>query len=156
MYFRYFVITPWKRVGTFISTNLNLLNQKMLSAMFGWNLPSGSGEKHFFIISSMYFRYFVIIFPWKRVGPFIWTNFNTFEFTEESFVPSLFEIGPMVLEEKIFSFSSMYFRYFCNDLPLEKEWGPSFQQTWISLTKKCFLPSLVEIGQVVLEKNIFL
>ena len=24
----------------------------------------------------MYFHYFVIIFPWKRVGPFIWTNLN--------------------------------------------------------------------------------
>ena len=24
----------------------------------------------------MYFRYFVIIAPWKRAGPFIWTNLN--------------------------------------------------------------------------------
>ena len=26
--------------------------------------------------SSMYFRYFVIISPWKSAGPFIWTNLN--------------------------------------------------------------------------------
>ena len=32
----------------------------MLYAMFGWNLPSGSGEEDF-KISSMFFRYFVII-----------------------------------------------------------------------------------------------
>ena len=27
-------------------------------------------------MSSMYFRYFVIIFHWKRTIPFIWTNLN--------------------------------------------------------------------------------
>ena len=31
----------------------------------------------FFLISSMYFCYFVIISPWKRAGPFIWTNLNS-------------------------------------------------------------------------------
>ena len=31
----------------------------------------------FFQILSMYFCYFIIISPWKRVGPFIWTNFNS-------------------------------------------------------------------------------
>ena len=29
-----------------------------------------------FLISSMYFRYFVIISPWKRTWLFIWTNLN--------------------------------------------------------------------------------
>ena len=38
--------------------------------------PSGSREEDF-LIASMYFRYFVIISPWKRVGPFIWTNLNS-------------------------------------------------------------------------------
>ena len=37
--------------------------------------PSGSGEEGF-LISSMYFRYFIIISPWKRAGPFICTNLN--------------------------------------------------------------------------------
>ena len=32
-------------------------------------------EKKIFKLA-MYFRYFVIIFPWKRAGPFIWTNLN--------------------------------------------------------------------------------
>ena len=31
-------------------------------------------KKFFFKISSMYFRYFVIISPWKRTGYFILTN----------------------------------------------------------------------------------
>ena len=39
----------------------------------------------------MIFCYFVIISPWKLVWPFMWTNF----------VPSLVEIGPVVLEKMI-------------------------------------------------------
>ena len=76
-------------------------------------------------------------------------------FTQGCFVPSWVEIGPVVLEKRILFISSMYFRYFCNYLPLEKGKGPSFEQTWISFTQGCFVPSLVEIGQVVLWKRIF-
>ena len=46
MYFRYFVIiSPWKRAGPCIGTNLNPLHPRMLCAKFGWNWPSGSGEE---------------------------------------------------------------------------------------------------------------
>ena len=44
----------------------------------------------------------------------------------------------------------MYYRFFCNYLPLQKGLGPPFEQTWI----RCFVPSLVEIGPVVLDKKI--
>ena len=38
MYIRYFIIiSPWKRAGRFIWTNLNPLHPRMLSAKFGWN-----------------------------------------------------------------------------------------------------------------------
>ena len=33
--------------------------------------------------------------------------------------------------------------------------GSSFGQTWITFTQGCFVPRLVEIGPVVLEKKIF-
>ena len=56
-------------------TNLNPLLPMMLCTKLGWNWHSGSEEEDFYI-SSMYFLYFVIIHPWKRVGPFIWTNLN--------------------------------------------------------------------------------
>ena len=76
MYFHYFVIiSPWKRAGPFIWRNLNPLHPRMLCAKFGWNWLSGSGEEDF-LVSSMYFHYFVIISPWRRTGPFIWTNLN--------------------------------------------------------------------------------
>ena len=76
MYFQYFVIiSPWKWAGPFIWKNLNPLHPEMLCANFGWNWLSGSGEE-IFLISSMNFRYFVIISPWKRAWPFIWRNYN--------------------------------------------------------------------------------
>ena len=34
------------------------------------------GSMENFLISSLNFRYFVIISPWKRAGPVIWTNLN--------------------------------------------------------------------------------
>ena len=63
MYFRNFVIiSPWKRAGTFIWTILKPLHRRMHCFDFGWNWPCGSGGEDFWI-SSMYFRYFVIISP---------------------------------------------------------------------------------------------
>ena len=45
MYFRCsLIISPLKRAGPFIWTNLNPLYPRMLCAKFGWNWPSGSGE----------------------------------------------------------------------------------------------------------------
>ena len=37
--------------------------------------------------------------------------------------------------------------------PFRKERGPSFIQTWILITRGCFVPSLVKIGLLVLEKK---
>ena len=78
-----------------IWTNLNPLYQRMLRAKFGWNRPSGSGED--IQISSMYIRFFVIISPFKRAGPFVWTHLNPF--TQASIVQSFVEIGSVVLEK---------------------------------------------------------
>ena len=76
MYFRYFVIiSAWKRVGSFIWTNLHPLHPRMLCAKFGWNWTSVSREEDF-KISSMCFHYFEIISFWKRAVFFIWTNLN--------------------------------------------------------------------------------
>ena len=33
-------------------------------------------RRRFFKIKSLYYRHFVIISPWKRAWPFIWTNLN--------------------------------------------------------------------------------
>ena len=110
-----------------IWSNLNPLYPRMLCAKFGWNWPSGSGEKDF-LISSMYFRYFIIISPWKRRGPSleqIWIPF-----TQGWFVPSssLTQIDSMDLE-KIFKFCNVFCYFVISSLG--KGQGPSFEQIWI-------------------------
>ena len=67
-------------------------------------------------------------------------------------MPSLVEIGPLVLEKKVFK--SCQFIFIISQLsPLWEGHGPSFEQTWIPFTQEYFVPSLVEIGPVVLEKK---
>ena len=100
----------------------------------------------------MYFHYFVIISPWKRAGSFIWTTW--IPFTQGCFVPSLVEIGSVVLEKKIFEFCQCIFTISLLP-PLGEGWGPSFKQTWIPFTQGYFVPSLVKIGPEILEKKIF-
>ena len=78
---------------------LEFLSSKDACAKIDWNWLSGSGEEDF-LISLMYFHYFIIISPWKRVVTFIWKNW--IPFTQGFFVPSLVEIGSVVLEKTIF------------------------------------------------------
>ena len=107
-YFRKFVIiSPWKRAGPFNWTNLNPLHPRMNYAKFCWNWSSGFGEDFYNL--SLYFGYFVIISPWKKAEPFIWTNLNSLH--QKRFVPSLVEIDPVVLEKKIFKICQCIFAF---------------------------------------------
>ena len=54
---------PLEKNWPFIWTNLNPLQPRIHCNKFGWNWPSGSRED--FLNLSMYFRNFVIIYPWK-------------------------------------------------------------------------------------------
>ena len=69
----------------------------------------------------------------------------------------LVEIGPVVMEKKNFYFFKFRQCIFAISFsPLGKGCGPSFeQQPWILYTQRCFLPSFVEIGIVVLERKLF-
>ena len=62
-------------------------------------------------------------------------------------MPSLVEIGPVVLEKKIFKFRQYIFAI-CNYLPLEK--GGALH---LNKLNPLHPPSLLEIGPVVLEKK---
>ena len=99
---------------------------------------------------SIYLRFFVIISPLERVGPSFEQTW--IPYAQGCIVPSLVEIGPVVPEKKIFKISQCIslFRY---HLLLGIGRGLSFEQTWINFTHWCFVPSLVEIGPVVLEKK---
>ena len=65
--FRYYL--PLEKGMALHLFKLESIHPRMLCAKFGRNWPSGSGEEDFLILS-MYFRFFVIISPWKRAGPF--------------------------------------------------------------------------------------
>ena len=90
----------------FIWTNLYPFHPRMNRAKIGCNCLSGSGEEDF-LISSTYFRYFVIISPWKGWGPSFEQTY--IPFTQGCFVPSLVEISSVVLEKKIFKFHQCIF-----------------------------------------------
>ena len=66
---------PLEKGGAVHLNKLEFPSPKDDCANFGWNLPSGSGEENFKNLW-IYFRFFLIISPWKRVRPFIWTNLN--------------------------------------------------------------------------------
>ena len=71
MYLCYFVnISPWKRLGpSFEHTSIPFTQDALCQVWL--KLAQWFWRKRFFLILSMYFRYLVIISPWKRVGPFI-------------------------------------------------------------------------------------
>ena len=142
MHFRYFVvISPWKKAGAFIWTNLSPHHPWMLCAKFGWNWPSGAGEGDFL----MYFRYFVIISPKNGLGRFIWTNHQRMHCVKFGWN------WQMRFFRRRFLNLVIKFLLFRNYHPLRKSRGASFEQTYIPFTKGCIVSSLVEIGPVVLE-----
>ena len=69
------------------------------------------------------------------------------------FVPSLVEIGSVVLEKRFLKFFNVVFAISLLST-LGKGCGPSFEQSWISFSQECFVLSLVEICSVGLEKKI--
>ena len=78
-------------------------------------------EKTFFLIWSMYFRFFIIISPWKKGGPFIWINLNPLH---PGMLCAKFFLNWHVALKKILNFFNV-FSLFHNYLPLQK--GVVFQ-----------------------------
>ena len=105
-----------------------------------------------FLNCVMYFCYFLIISPWKKMGPFIWRNLIPFH-------PgvTLCQVWLKLAQRfgrrrflKVINITSL----FCNYLPFGNGSGPSFVQTWILFIQGCFVPGLVIIDPVVLEKKL--
>ena len=124
----------------FIYKNLNSLTK------FGIHWPSDT-RKIKFLISLMYFRYFIIISPCKRAGQFVFLS-------PKDALRQVQWNGPVVLGRKNFLFGLCIFAISLLSL-LGKESDPSFEQFWIPFTQECFVSTLVEIGLVVLENKIF-
>ena len=89
MYFHYFVMIPlWKRVWPFFSINWNPLHPRMFCAKLVEIGHMVMEKKNLNFVKWMYFNYFVIISPWKRMWPFNWSNLNPLH--QGCFMPSLF------------------------------------------------------------------
>ena len=129
-----------------IYKNVNPLYTKIYCAKFGWNWTSGSGED-FSQISSLYFYYFIIIFPWKKGVAF---HFNKFEFSLPK--NALCQVW-LKLAKQWFWRRFLKFIFTTSLLsPLERGMELSNEQIWISFSQLCFVQRSVEIGPVVLEK----
>ena len=119
--------------------------------MFGWNWPSGYGDK--------IFKCCQCVFTISKLSTLVKGGDTSFEqiwisFMQEFFVPSLVEIGSVVLEKKIF-YLSQCFSTISNLSSLEKERGSSVERIWITTTQGCFVPNLDEIDPAILEEKAF-
>ena len=74
--------------------NLSSFHTKIHNAKFGSICTSGPGEDNYWILL-MYLRYFIVITNWK-----VAVYLNTL--TQGCFVPSLLEIGTLVLKRRFF------------------------------------------------------
>ena len=93
----------------------------------------------------MYFCYFIIISPWKRAG-----CLHLYKLGSPSPKDVLCQVWLKLVQwflRRFLNFVNV-FLLFHNIISLWK--------TWIPFTKECIMPSLVEIGPVVLVKKIFL
>jgi hypothetical protein len=75
-------------------------------------------------------------------------------FTQGWFVPSLTEIGQLVLENIFFLDINTSEYGFPIVAPLDP-WGPWFEETWIYIILESFHLNMTYSGSVVLEKKIF-
>jgi hypothetical protein len=111
-------------------------------ALWFWRTRFLSDPPHFYI--------FVIISPLKKTWPFIWTNLNSLH-------PSIICIKFDWIwyagsgEEDFYTFQCNFTLSLLS--PLGEGLFPSFEQTYIPFTQEWFVPTLVKIGLVVLEKK---
>ena len=93
-------------------------------------------------------------FPrWNKVWPFIWRNVNSL-LNKDAYAKFHWH-WPSGSWEEDFHIWLMYFHYYIIISPWKRGGGASFEQIWIPFTQGCFVPSLIEISPMVLEKTIF-
>ena len=116
---------------------------RMHCVKFGEISPAVLKKKMFKNCQCFFNCYFVIISPWIKVETFIWKNWSPHH--------------PVLQVWLKFDQWFWWRRFvnFVNVFSLFHYKGLSFEQTWIPFTKGCSVPSLLEIGSVVLEKKIF-
>ena len=121
------IISPLRKVGSFICSNLNPLYPMMFYVKFGWNWPSGSEEE--FLFSSMYFCY-LSSSPFGIGSGSLVLYLNLNPLYPRMLCAKFGWDWPSRSGEDFFKILSVYFRYFVIISPWKGR-GPLFQQTWI-------------------------
>ena len=105
-----------------------------------------------FFILSMYFCYLVIISPWKRAWPFIWTNLNPLH--PRMHCAKFGWNWPSGSREEFFFILSMYFCYLVIISPWKRT-GPFIGTNLNPFYRKMLFAKCgwLKIGPVVLEKK---
>ena len=132
----------------FIWTNLNPLHPRMLCAKFGWKWPSGSGDEDF-LISSMFFRYFEIISPWKGAGAVILNKLES-PSPKDALCQGWLKLAQWFWRRRFLNFVNVIFNFV-----IISPWKRTGSFIRINLNPRHLstLWALVEIGPVVLEKE---
>ena len=134
---------------------------------------------HYFVIISLWKRSGPLV--WLKLALWFWRKVVFFSFRPciiaiGNYLP-LEKVGALHLNKHEFPHSMMHYANVGLNLPsgsdeefflfrqgiypisilspLRKKSGSSFEWTWIPFTPGCFMPSLIEIDPVVLEKKIF-
>mgnify|MGYP003683318993 CR=1 FL=1 len=110
---------------------------------FGWNRPSASGEENL----SMYFSPFHNYLPLEKGGALLWKKKHAFPSPNDTLCQVWLKMAIGFYRRRFFNFC-----YFVIISPWKKG-GPSI--IWINFTQGCFMLSMVEIGQKVMERKIF-
>ena len=151
MYIYYFAIIPTlRRTWPFIwkkNKNLNHLNTRMFCAKFDWKWPSGSREEDVFLLFHNYL-------PVEK-GVALYLKKIEFPSSKNALCQVFLKLDQCFWRRFFFLKFSMYLYYFTSISPLRRAW--SFIWTnlnpWVPFTQGCSVPSLVEIGSVVLDKK---
>ena len=101
----------------------------------------------------MYFRYFVIISPFEK-GMALHLNKLESPLPKDALCQVWLKLDQWYWRRRFLKFHQCIYKISLLSL-LGKECGPSLEETWIAFTQGCFVPSLVVIGSMVLEKKIF-
>ena len=123
----------------------------MLCTKFGWNWSCGSGEGVFFNFVSLFLLFYVLFetnlsplyrrMTCAKFGWYYWKFLSMYYLPFRDYLPLENGSAPFFEQIKIPSPNKV----FCKNV------APLFEQTWI---QGCFVPSIVEIDPVVVEKRI--
>ena len=132
-----------------ICKSLSLLHPRMLCVKFGWNWSCGSEEQDF----KNFFSIFLLFRNYLSFEKGVALHLNKLEFPLPK--DALCQVWLKLAQRfwrRFLNFVNV-FSLFCNIFLWKKDGILFIEQTWIPVIQRCFVPNLVEIGWMALEKK---